>query len=73
MKRLMEENQVREYQRAEALFRRARHPIHGSVFADSCRKQVARIIEAVPSEVVEGKCYMMLARRELGLDAYWRV
>lgn len=71
MDRLMAVNQVREYQRAETLFRGARHPIHGGVFAARCREELKEVLRAGPSEAIMAKCYMMLARRELGLEG-WR-
>lgn len=73
MARLMDVNQVRELQRAEILFRSARHPIHGSAFADACKKELDEILKAGPSEAIEAKCYMMLARMELSSDALSRV
>lgn len=65
----MAANRVQEYQRAEMLFRRARHPVHGAVHADACKEAVNRVLEAGPSEAIEAKCWMMLSRRELGVDA----
>jgi len=56
MKRIMDVNQVCEYQRAGLLFRRIRHPEHGAAFADACKDQIDSVLEAGASKAIEAKC-----------------